>query len=136
MSTNFGPPPSPQPQPGAPGFQQPATAQPAQPALPQSGGTYDNLLSLSGEQQTPAPQANPGTGGRMSGYEVADKIASGAEKTADVVGTVFIKLYAVILIAAGIFLLVIAGGDIWWAAGLVLLYGIYLIFPGDKWVIY
>lgn len=45
------------------------------------------------------------------------------------------KLWGLLLLVGGIALLVIAPSS-WWAAILVAAYGLYLLLPGEKWVIW
>lgn len=83
------------------------------------------------------------SGGRQaSAWNAADKVASGIDKAADVagdigtgIGLVLTKLWGLLLLVGGIALLVIAPSS-WWAAILVAAYGVYLLLPGEKWVIW
>jgi hypothetical protein len=72
----------------------------------------------------------------MSGYEVADKVASGAGVVVHGIGWLFTKVWGLILIAGGIFILANDPGGYWWAAVGILVYGIYLVLPGGKTVVW
>jgi len=90
-------------------------------------------------EQQPAAQPTPAaTGGGTSGWEVADKAAHGVGTALDGIGWFLTKGYGVLLIIAGIVLLVMGGWD---AKGIlaclvVSAYGVYLLVPGDKFVIW
>lgn len=80
--------------------------------------------------------------GNEQGWVAADKVLGGIGKAAGVAGnaavgctTVVTKLYGLALAAAGIFALFTLPSA-WWAALLIIAYGIYLLLPGDKWVMW
>lgn len=81
--------------------------------------------------RTPAP-----SGQHMSGFEVADKVASGAGAVAHGIGWLFTKVWGLLLLAGGIAALVGDPGKLWWAALLMVGYGLYLVFPGSKTVVW
>ena len=70
-----------------------------------------------------------------SGWETADSIASGLGKAARGTGWVIIKLYAIALIAIGVFGLVAFDSAARWGSLLFIGYGLYLLF-GGTWVIW
>ncbi|WP_171042450.1 hypothetical protein [Sinomonas gamaensis] len=74
---------------------------------------------------------------KMTGWEVADKVAHGAGAAAHGIGWFLTKAWGVILLIIGVILLiaVFARGG-WWAGPLCMAYGIYLLLPGSKWVIW
>lgn len=75
-------------------------------------------------------------GGGTSGFEKADKAMNVAGRAASAVGTGIVKLWGLIILAAGIAIIAILP-EAWWAGVLVALYGLYLVWPGgNKWVIY
>lgn len=71
----------------------------------------------------------------MSGYEVADKVFSGVERTIDVGATIVAKIYALVLIVGGVASFFIVP-QVWWAAIVAIAYGVYLMLPGEKMVVY
>lgn len=81
------------------------------------------------EPESPTPQ-------RTSGWEKADSVAHGAGRVVEGTARVIVKGYAVLLILAGIVLFCINPAAAWWAALLLIGYGVYLIVPGTKIVIW
>ncbi|GAB3283476.1 hypothetical protein GCM10027449_26550 [Sinomonas notoginsengisoli] len=79
----------------------------------------------------------PNDDSKMSGWEVADKVAHGAGAAAHGVGWVLTKAWGALLLIAGLIVLfaVFAKGG-WWAGPLLIAYGIYLLLPGSKWVLW
>lgn len=67
-----------------------------------------------------------------SGWEKADNVAGGIGAAVSGIGWVFLKIYAIALIVVGI----VVFNLVWWAAILLFLYGLYLLFPGSKFVIW
>lgn len=81
----------------------------------------------------------PNENSKMSGWEVADKVAHGTGRAVNGVVTVMTKLYGVVLGIVGVAVLVLGishGSPGGWAGLLVLVYAIYLLLPGSKWVIW
>ena len=73
---------------------------------------------------------------RTTGWEKADKVAHGAGAVAHGIGWVILKIYAVVLIVIGGAILFTAP-DATKLIGLgILAYGIYLVAPGSKFVVY
>lgn len=72
---------------------------------------------------------------RPSGFEIADKAASGVETAFSVIGLILLKLWALLLIAGAVIVVVLVP-SLWWAALLFGGYGLYLLLPGEKWVIW
>lgn len=69
------------------------------------------------------------------GWETADKVAHGAGKAVTGLAWAMVKGYAVLLCIVGVFLMAQGGSGIW--IGLLALgYGIYLITPGSKTVVW
>ena len=81
-------------------------------------------------------RSTPASPQKSSGWEKADKVAAGAGAVASGIGWMILKLYALALIAGGIAIMIhLSGGSAF--IGLVLIgYGIYLIAPGSKFVVY
>ena len=73
---------------------------------------------------------------KISGWEAADRVAHGAGKAIDGVALVVIKLYGIGLLFAGILILVLTFATGWWAGLLLIAYGIYLLTPGSKFVVW
>lgn len=71
-----------------------------------------------------------------SGWEYADKAASGVGAAVNGIGVVLTKIYGLLLIVAGIWLLVAVPGKSWWLALILIAYGAYLVFPGSKHVVW
>lgn len=93
------------------------------------------------ENREPGPQGPAAS--RKSAAEKADAVLEGAEAAGDFVGRLILKLYALVLIIAGLAAVfwvptLISGGWQLYALGIALgLYGLYLLWPGgDKWVIW
>lgn len=83
----------------------------------------------------PVPE-NSATGERRSGYEIADSAPDKASSAASVAGRGMLILYGLVLIAIGIFGMVVGGGFGMVVAALLFIgYGIYLVL-GGSWVIY
>lgn len=78
----------------------------------------------------------PEDNSKKSGWEVADRVAHGAGKAIDGVALVMTKLWGIALVLIGILLLVFALDKAWWLGILVAGYGIYLILPGSKFVVW
>jgi hypothetical protein len=93
---------------------------------------------------TPAPNGlPPAYGGQQSaraegtsGWEKVDKVASTGEAVASGIGTVILKIYAVALIIIGIIVLVNLDNASRFLGLLISAYGVYLVAPGSKFVIY
>lgn len=74
---------------------------------------------------------------RASGWEVADKVAHGAGRTIHGIGWVLTKLWGALLLIGGVVILFTGfSKGVWWVGLLVIAYGIYLVLPGSKWVIW
>ncbi|NYI39920.1 hypothetical protein [Demequina lutea] len=85
-------------------------------------------------------QGQPGTtqasGGRPSGFEVADKVAHGAGRVAHGIAWFLMKTWGLILTLGGIALLFADPGKYWWACAGIATYGVYLLLPGSKTVVW
>lgn len=80
------------------------------------------------------PTTRTGSPKSGRGWETADKVAHGAGRALHGVALALVKGYAVVLLVGGVWMLV-AGVSVW--AGLALIaYGIYLITPGRKYVVW
>lgn len=105
-----------------------------------AGGEPVGPEAVPGSSATPAPATTPaaasGQRSRTSGWEVADKVAHGAGKAIDGVALVMMKLWGLALVLIGIVLLVLAFDKAWWAGFLLIGYGIYLLLPGGKFVVW
>ena len=73
---------------------------------------------------------------RPSGWERADRVVSGAENVAIGISTVLTKIWALIIIAVCVAMLIFVADKTWWAALIGIAYGIYLLLPGSKWVVW
>jgi hypothetical protein len=73
---------------------------------------------------------------RTSGWEKVDKVASTGEAVVNGIGTVIVKIYGVILIVLGIIVLVGLNNPSRLFGLLISAYGVYLVAPGSKFVIY
>ncbi|MFZ1382977.1 MAG: hypothetical protein WAS54_09375 [Scrofimicrobium sp.] len=83
------------------------------------------------ESATAAP-----TGGRKSGFEVADNAMNAAGKAASVAGRGMLIVYGIVLIIIGLFgIFALDGFAAKAGAFLFIGYGVYLLF-GGSWVIY
>ena len=72
---------------------------------------------------------------RSNGWETADKVAHGAGAAINGLAILLMKGWAVLLIIGGIWFMTLGAGGIW--AGLaVVAYGVYLILPGSKFVVW
>lgn len=74
---------------------------------------------------------------KSSGWEVADKVAHGAGAAVSGIGLVLSKVWGLVILIAGLFLLfsMFSKGG-WWMGPLAIGYGIYLLLPGSKWIIW
>ncbi len=81
---------------------------------------------------TPTPNERQGT----TGWEKADKAAHVTGKVFTGMALVMMKGYGVILVILGIILLAVAFSSAWWAGFIIIGYGVYLLFPGSKWVVW
>ena len=72
----------------------------------------------------------------QSGWEKADKVAHGVGKAIDGTALVMMKIWGLVLLFIGILLLVLAFASAWWVGVIVGAYGLYLILPGSKFVIW
>jgi len=75
-------------------------------------------------------------GPKKSGWEKADGVAQGVGKAIDGTALVFMKIWGLVLLFIGILILVLVFDKGWWAGLLVSAYGVYLLFPGSKLVIW
>ncbi|MCU1551138.1 MAG: hypothetical protein JWR36_1698 [Glaciihabitans sp.] len=82
------------------------------------------------------PNAENDLTGKTSGWEKADKVAHGAGKVLDGTSLVLTKGYAIVLIVAAIIAMVANFGALFWPGLLILAYGIYLLLPGSKLVVW
>jgi len=73
---------------------------------------------------------------KTTGWEKADKAAHTAGKVIDGTASAAVKIYGVILIIIGIGILVLAFATGWWVGLILIAYGIYLLAPGSKLVIW
>jgi hypothetical protein len=73
---------------------------------------------------------------KTTGWEKADTVAHGAGQMVHGIGWMLTKGYAVVLIIVGLICMFTAFGTLFWPALLVIAYGIYLITPGSKLVIW
>jgi hypothetical protein len=89
--------------------------------------------SMSDRTDETRPPQNPE---RTTGWEKADSVAHAAGQVAHGIGWVFTKIYGVILVILGIVGLVAIDSPVRLLGLLVIAYGIYLLAPGSKWVIY
>jgi hypothetical protein len=72
---------------------------------------------------------------RPSGWEIADKAAHGVGAVVNGTATVITKLYGLGLLIVGV-VAIFALPATWWGGLLIAAYGIYLLLPGSKWVIW
>ncbi len=75
------------------------------------------------------------TDGEEDVLEVAEEIRVAAENAVSVASVAILKTYAVALIAVGVAVIYFYSSA-WWAGLILALYGVYLVLPGKKWVIY
>lgn len=75
-------------------------------------------------------------GSNKSGWERAESVASGVDKAIDGTALVLMKLWGLLLVIVGIVVLVIGFEKAWWVGLLAIAYGVYLLFPGSKFVIW
>lgn len=78
-----------------------------------------------------------------SGWEKADAAANKvgnamekADRVANAVARPIVKVYGVVLVIIGIIVLVSAFATAWWVGLILIAYGIYLVFPGSKFVVW
>lgn len=72
---------------------------------------------------------------KASGWEKADKVVDGVGAVVNGTATVIMKLYGLGLLIAGIAIIIVTPAG-WWAGLLVAAYGVYLLLPGGKLVIW
>lgn len=82
------------------------------------------------------PEASTTPPERTSGWEKADKVAHGAGRVLEGTGWLIVKAYAIGLVLIGIVLFFINPGAAWWASLLLIAYGVYLLVPGSKIVVW
>ena len=102
---------------------------PAPPAVVSTAPATAGLPPAYGGQRSPQPE-------RTSGWEKVDKVASTGEAVVNGIGTVIMKLYGVALIIVGIVVLVGLQNPSRFFGLLISAYGVYLVAPGSKFVIY
>ncbi|MBT8162589.1 MULTISPECIES: hypothetical protein [Arthrobacter] len=73
---------------------------------------------------------------KRSGWETADKVAHGAGKALNGIAFGIVKIYGVLLVLAGLAVLFIIPAKGWWAGLMLVVYGIYLLAPGSKFVVW
>jgi len=115
---------------------QPASALPVPPPPPPAPTAAVSTTSSTaglppayGGQRSAQPE-------RTSGWEKVDKVASTGEAVVNGIGTVIMKLYGVALIIVGIVVLVGLNNPSRFFGLLISAYGVYLVAPGSKFVIY
>ena len=74
--------------------------------------------------------------GKTSGWERADALAHGAGKAISGTATVLTKGWGIVLIIAAIIVIVVNPGALLIPGLLVIAYGVYLVLPGSKFVIW
>lgn len=79
---------------------------------------------------------HPTWSGRTTGWEKADKVAHGAGKVLNGTAWVIVKGYAIFLIVVALIVLFATGGKLVLPGLLILAYGIYLLAPGSKFVVW
>lgn len=82
-----------------------------------------------------APHAGASTS-RITGWEIADGVASGVGAAARGIGWLLIKLWGLLLVVASVAVLIWTGGEYWWGFLVIIGYGVYLLLPGSKWIIW
>ncbi len=75
-------------------------------------------------------------GTKASGWEKADRAMDVAGNVAHGIGWGLTKLWGVALIAIAVLGWFVLGADVWWLALLIIAYGVYLVLPGSKWVVW
>lgn len=98
----------------------------SKPYIPASGSLEETVGSANGHPRS----------GRTSGWEKADKVAHGAGKVLNGTAWVIAKGYGILLIVAALFVLFATGGKLVLPGLLILAYGIYLLAPGSKFVVW
>lgn len=78
----------------------------------------------------------PASTQKTTGWEKAEKVASGAGAVVSGIGWLILKLYALVLIAGGVAVMIYAPGGSAFLGLIFIVYGIYLIAPGSKFVVY
>ena len=82
------------------------------------------------------PHVNPASPVRTTGWQKAGKVADGAGKVIEGTALVIMKLYAVFLMIVALILIFATMGAGILPGLLILAYGIYLIVPGSKLVVW
>ena len=82
------------------------------------------------------PTPNNDAPNRTSGWEHADKVAHGAGKVISGTAIVLTKGWGVVLIIAGIAGIALKPGTLIIPGLLVVAYGVYLVLPGSKFVVW
>lgn len=72
---------------------------------------------------------------KVSGWEVADNLAGQAGRAAEAAAHGLVKVYGVGLVIVAVAAIVVLPSS-WWLALLVAIYGVYLVLPGNKWVVW
>lgn len=90
----------------------------------------------SSTSSTPPVYSTPAQPERTSAWEKVDKVASVGEAVVGGIGTVIMKLYGVALIIGGIAMLIGLNNPSRFIGLLIAAYGVYLVLPGNKWVVY
>lgn len=90
--------------------------------------------------ETPAVHAASPAATGTSGWEKADKVLEGVGRAVNATANVVVKLWGIAIAIAAFALMSLAFSQGHAGFGFILLliaaYGIYLVFPGDKWVIW
>ena len=69
-------------------------------------------------------------------WERADSVIGGAERAANGIGYVLTKIWGLVLLVLAVIVFIASPGKGWWVAILLGAYGIYLLTPGSKFVVW
>ena len=85
--------------------------------------------------EAPLLTPEPPSSSRPSGWAIVGKAADGVEAVVDGAANVLTKLYGLGLLVAGVVAIFLIPA-VWWGGLLFAAYGLYLLLPGNKWVIW